>query len=296
MVGTLKDEKVDKEEVAGTIIDLAYRGYIKIKKITNGKEYELNRLEGKTDDKGLNTFETYLLDSIFRGSEIVTTSSLKTYLPLKFVEISNRIYRETVEKGYFKESPETTRNKYAALGFVLFFIGLVGFCGSLFLFSGFIGYFVVCTPLVGLIIAGFGFMVAAKYMPSKTEVGSKVYADILGFRMYLNTAERFTLQNLKPEYFERYLSYAIVFGIEKKWAEKFKDIYHDTPDWYEDNNMNVFDAMYVSSLARSFTNTTVSSLTPIQTSGSRGSGWGGSSGGFGGFSGGGGGGGGRGGF
>ena len=105
----------------------------------------------------------------------------------------------------------------------------------------------------------------------------------------MKTAERYTVQKLEPENFVKYLSYAIVFGIEKEWAKNFEGIYKGIPDWYEGSG-SIYDAIWISSFARNFSNSTVQSMTPISTSSSSGSGFSGG-GSFGGFSGGGGGGG-----
>ena len=40
------------------------------------------------------------------------------------------------------------------------------------------------------------------------------------------------LQNLTPELFERYLPYAMIFGIEKKWAKAFEAMHLSPPQWY----------------------------------------------------------------
>lgn len=296
LLGTLKDESVDKEDIVGSIIDLAFRGYIKIKEITKGSEYELTKLEGKSGDRGLNTTEQELMDGLFGSKDTVTTSGLRGKFPMKYMLLTNTIYDEVVEKGFFAKSPRSIRTNYLSCGIVLLIIAIILLCFISIFGTGFTGYIIICSPLLGLAVLGVGLIIAAKFMPAKTALGSKVYADVLGFRMYLNTAERYRLQKLEPKDFERYLSYAIVFKIEKEWAEKFKDIYHETPDWYEGDSNGLWDAYWVSQIARNFSDAAVTSMTPISSSGSSGSGWGGSSGSFGGFSGGGGGGGSSGGF
>jgi uncharacterized membrane protein len=52
--------------------------------------------------------------------------------------------------------------------------------------------------------------------------------------MYLETAEKYHMQNLTPDIFEKYLPYAIMFGVEKKWAKAFEtlNIKVDQPGWY----------------------------------------------------------------
>ena len=40
------------------------------------------------------------------------------------------------------------------------------------------------------------------------------------------------MQNLTPELFEKYLPYAMIFGIEKKWSKNFESLIHSNPTWY----------------------------------------------------------------
>ena len=121
--------------------------------------------------------------------------------------------------------------------------------------------------------------------------GRVIRAELLGFKMYLETAERLRLQNLTPETFERFLPYAMAFGIEEKWARAFDQMGMQDPLWYQGslgrvsfaNGRGFSPSMFAGSLSASLG----SSLNP-QRSGSGGaSGGGGSSGGGGGGGGGG---------
>lgn len=296
MLGSLIDETVDRRDVTGSIIDLAYRGYIKIKEIKVGENYQLNRLEGKPGDKGLNEFEQQLLDDLFgKDKTQVETKKLGNTFATRYYLLVKKIYREMVSRGFFSSSPEQTRHSYAGLsvglimgGVVIAFvltaiwIGLIGIPGPFFLG-------------LAAVFSGIAWAVISKYMPAKTAEGSRVLAQILGFKMYLQHAERYRLQNLTPEEFERYLSYAVVLEIEKEWANSFADIYKGPPDWYDGASSNtVWDAYWMSRFTNNFSrslNSTVYQTLPSGTGSARGSGWSGSSGSFGGFSGGGGGGG-----
>lgn len=288
LLGALKDESVDREDIVGSIIDLAYRGFIKIEEIIKNKDYKLTRLMGKEGEK-TDDIEASLLDALFNGEESVNTSELKGSFFTKYVRIQDSIYKEMVARDYFNRSPKTTIASYVGLGVVSIMIGIFSGCVLSTLFIGLTGYVSIFTPSIALVILGFAILISAKFMPAKTPTGSRVFAEILGFKMYLHTAERYRVQNLKPEEFVKYLSYAIVFGIEKEWAEKFKDIYKGVPDWYVGSNTGLYDALWISSFARSFSNSAVQNITPISST-SSGSGWSGG-GSFGGFSGGGGGGG-----
>ncbi len=50
--------------------------------------------------------------------------------------------------------------------------------------------------------------------------------------MYLETAERYRLENLTPETFEKFLPYAIIFGVEKNWGKAFAGMEMAPPNWY----------------------------------------------------------------
>src|SRR5690606_2615000 len=41
LLGSIKDEQVDRQDIVGSIIDLAYRGFLKIKELKKDKNYEM---------------------------------------------------------------------------------------------------------------------------------------------------------------------------------------------------------------------------------------------------------------
>ena len=98
------------------------------------------------------------------------------------------------------------------------------------------------------------------------------------------------IQNLKPEFFEKYLPYAMIFGVEKKWAKAFEALNIPQPSWYIGSvrTMGISSNSASSFSPLNFSNSFSSSFTSAFSS----SGAGGASGGGGGAGGGGGGGGG----
>ena len=90
----------------------------------------------------------------------------------------------------------------------------------------------------------------------------------------------------------------MIFNLEKKWANEFKEIYTETPDWYE-GDFTTFNAYYLANSLSSFNSSVTKRSTTSSydsSGGYRSGGWssggggfsGGSSGGGGGGSGGGG--------
>lgn len=123
----------------------------------------------------------------------------------------------------------------------------------------------------------------------RSEYGQKIIEAILGYREFIDRVEIDRLKRMideDPELFYRVLSYAIVFGLEKKWARKFANIAIQPPAWYASSSNRLFNAILVSRML-SRCNTAFATTVIKSSSGTPGSRFGGSSMGGSGFSGGG---------
>jgi uncharacterized membrane protein len=100
--------------------------------------------------------------------------------------------------------------------------------------------------------------------------------------MYIKAAEidRIKFHNApakNPEKFEELLPYAIIFGLEKEWADQFKDVYKTPPTWY-DGNMSTFSIIALSHDISSFSDAAVAAAV-TSSAASSGGGFGGGGGG-----------------
>ena len=130
-------------------------------------------------------------------------------------------------------------------------------------------------------------------MPSLTEQGMQMKEKIKGFELFLKTVERDRVKfhfspEAHPEKFAEYLPYAILFGVEKQWANLFKNIIAAIPDWYQGTQGTSLNSIIMVSRMQAINTALNSSFVATgHTAASGQSGFGGSSGG--GFGGGGGG-------
>ena len=270
----LIDEKADLKDLTATIVDLAVRGYLRIREteepgiFKNKKSYALEkRTAAKSGDtlSSFSSFEQQLLDDLFESGGTVQLNDLKNKFYKKIKPLNEMLYEEATSFGYFEKNPEKVRQKYLIIGILL----LVGGAWALF------------VPIAwGVMLIAFSFA-----MPKRTAKGVAAYEWAKGFKMYLHTAERFRLQDQKPEFFERFLPYAMVFGVEKDWAGRFVDIYKQPPDWYAGSMahgflVTSFASDLQSSFAHSLSQTLASS--PSSSSGFGGGGFSGGGGGGGG--------------
>jgi uncharacterized membrane protein len=146
--------------------------------------------------------------------------------------------------------------------------------------------FIVAGILVALILIGFGAV-----MPARTDAGARILEHVLGFEEFQRRVESEQFKRVildRPELFDRYLPYAMAFGVEKNWARAFEGIYTQSPGWYVGSGGAGFSASRFSSSLATMSTKVGSTLSSSPRS-SGGSGFsGGSSGGGGGGGGGGG--------
>ncbi len=294
-VGVLLDERADSIDIVATVVDLAVKGYLKIREVETqrflffkGTDYEFVFL--RDGDAELKDHEQIVLNGLRMGlgeaTQSVRLSELKERFYTYLERAKDSLYKTLTRNGFFAENPETVRGTYLGAGV---FVGVAVFV---------IGVFLVANNApagLALIVSGLltGFTIAAfaPAMPRKTNKGARALWHILGFREFIRRVEKDRLERMlreDPNLFDKVLPYALVFGVADEWAEKFDGLLQRPPDWYESDRWTptTFNARtFVYSLGDS-----VSSMRSVfPSSPSRSSGAGGGSSGFGGggFSGGG---------
>lgn len=280
-VGTLVDEKADPVDVTATLVDLAVRGWLRIEEVPRSnpkkKANDWTLVQTRNRDGSLLPFEDTLLREIFTSATAVKLSDLKTTFASSMAQVQDGLYTHVTEKGWFRSNPKAVRAAWRAVGVVLVVIG-VGL--TLFAFAS--GVSVTGIALVPIALAIVGVLVVAlgNAAPARTEDGTAVLAQSLGFRRYLATAEANQLKFEEGEdIFSRYLPYAIVFGLADRWARVFSELAAQgravaQPGWYVGGyypGQNIFWATaFASSLDRfsSIATEAISAPTPGSSGGS----------------------------
>jgi uncharacterized protein (TIGR04222 family) len=231
LAGALIDEKVDTKEVIATIVDLARRGYIEItdtaKEGAAHKAVTIFTRRKPLDD--LQGFEKKVADSLFDNNhpEQVTTDDLKNHFYTHVQPIVNQVYTDVTSRKLFSKDPRKARKLWVGYGFaVAAVLGVLTFIMSLADIVGY-GWFMLGSIVSVIIVWAF-----APHMPQRTLTGAQEQRKWEAFRNYLKDLTRFQEMETAKESFEKYLPYAIAFGVEKDWVRRFEGLTVSSPDWY----------------------------------------------------------------
>ena len=206
---------------------LKFRG-----QVLRQKDYIVKNLRSWATSPLLEEYEKEYLQALFRGGEDFSTRRLrgsqiegrKLYEAIK--KVKETIYKNTEVKTKAFEVGLTEEKTKHIIWAVIFGADVMLF----FLFTA-TGNQIVFF-LTAAVTASVALWSYWKYEARLNEQGRILKEDWLGFKLYLQVAERYRMQNLTPDLFEKFLPYAMVFGVEKKWAKAFEGMHLPPPNWY----------------------------------------------------------------
>lgn len=197
------------------------------------KDYIIEQVKEFAGDQNLHQYERDFLSALLRGGRFSTKAmrwnkekGTELYKAMKVNEENLLKETETDTGAYDKP---LSKDKYWIIALFVVFGAMIMFGSALGSLGGVGGWLAIalvvsCCALV--------FWLYVKFEARLSAEGAILREEWLGFKLYLETAERDRMQNLTPEIFEKYLPYAIIFGVEKKWGKAFEGISMQPPNWY----------------------------------------------------------------
>lgn len=223
--GMLIDEKADNVDILSLLPYWAHKGHITINEIPVSKrksDYELVMV--KPLDVSVPPFESIIFDALFKGRNSVKVSSLKEkfYKHLSSAKVSLKSHIQNSGVYY----PISIRMQIVV--FIMAFVTGVAAIGLGFIMESLaLGLFLGLSSIIGFFFA--------HYMLKKNQKGVHLYQEVLGFKMFVKAAEKDRLERLlkeDPNYFEKTLPYAMIFGYARQWSAKFDGLLIEPPKWY----------------------------------------------------------------
>lgn len=241
----------------GSIFDLAGRGLFVIKE-EKGTWGVANHVlvRKQTTGASLSPHEQVLLDAIFKEGETqVNMSEIGIRLASKNKPFDESLVQELVQRGWLDLQRQSKQTSLMATGVIVLFLSLIVFVASLiginFVMSN-LNFVTVLAALLGISVGAFllalALMVYASSFSVLTLPGEEQASRWKSFATFLKEVSEGKEAAISPDYFERYLSYAVVFGLGAAWAkyfETFKGI--PLPVWFHatSNNSASFAAIVV---------------------------------------------------
>jgi uncharacterized membrane protein len=263
--------------ISATIVDLAVKKYIVIEEIKKegifgNQDFRLKKTEANAE--GLSGPETVLINKIFGTDREILLSGLKNKFNLSIIDIKQAAIDDLAQKDLILKSGLQLRIYFIIIAVLILVVD--------FFTIGFFSLAAAAFALSAAIIFVFGL-----FMPKRTPKGAELNWRVKGFKLYMETAEKYRSRfNEKENIFEKFLPYAIMFGMAKLWAKKMEMIYGKEyfqnyhPVWFVGNFSAGFNADNFTSQINSISASISSNIGT--TSGSSGSGFSGGGGGGGG--------------
>jgi uncharacterized membrane protein len=294
--GTLITDDIEARDITSTLIDLAVKGYLKIVEtedkvlfITH-KDYILRLLKPRPEWQGLAAHEEEVLNNIFPEvtAEQTTLSSLKNRFYIALPTIREEIMSALKAKDLYSTDPESAK------GLALVGVLVIALPFLWLQLTGHLRLGNSPTVLIGgLVLSALIVYLFGHHLAAKTVRGARTRIECLGFKEFMTRVDGDRIKRMPPDTFEKFLPYAMAFGVEQHWAKAFQGIITDPPSWYVGSGYGTPGMMWTPIMFTNSMNTFSTSAfqsfsaAPQASSSGSGFGSGGGFGGGGGFSGGG---------
>jgi uncharacterized membrane protein len=294
--GTLLEDAIEARDITSTVVDLAVKGYIKIIEqndkglfITH-RDYILRLMKPRHEWQDLAAHEVEVLNNIFPEvtAQETTLSNLKERFYIALPSIREEIMDALKTKDLYSTDPDSAKG-LALVGVLIIVLPFLWLqmTGAIRLFN---------SPAVlaaGVVLSVLIVVLFGRKLAAKTVRGARTRVECLGFKEFMTRVDGDRIKRMPPDTFEKFLPYAMAFGVEHHWAKAFEGLLTEPPSWYVGTGYGTPGMLWTPLLFTSAMNTFSTSAyqsfaaAPQASASGSGFGSGGSFGGGGGFSGGG---------
>ncbi|MHB1343151.1 MAG: DUF2207 family protein [Thermoleophilia bacterium] len=227
LAGALLDEKVGRRELLATVAELARRGYVELPSgsgSTQTSAVRMSLLKPATDLQGL---EALVTSALFPSGDVKAQGeAVGERLRALVQPFEDAVFAALVKAGYFGATPKAARRSWSNRAWLFGLLLAVATVGLIWKDIGGWGYFLVGAVASVAVMAGF-----VSRMPQRTAAGAQEQRKWEAFHNYLRDLNRFKDLQTAQDTFERFLPYAVAFGVERDWARRFDGLSVPAPGW-----------------------------------------------------------------
>lgn len=232
VAGYLIDGKLDRRDLTALIPYWGAKGFLKVEEtekrsllgLIKNREYKFIRLKPVPPES--EDFERTMFNGLFDNGDEVFLSDLENSFYKTMNEAKLELREKINREKYYTRYTRTFTAIIPVLAAVIFVLGIINLISqyplNTILWSGVAGS--------SVIVFIFGML-----MEKKTEKGTRLYEELLGFKDFIKSVEKDRLQEfLKQDenYFDKVLPFAIVFDVADTWKDKLKGLEIPPPSWY----------------------------------------------------------------
>lgn len=233
----LHDFRLGTKAITATLIYFAAKGLVTIKErkmsFLHGRTFIFRKIKDPIDSLAGLEAELYLFNAIFPDDrqERDTVSFGRDFSSKKRAAIEKASFQDLANRDLVSQKSLLLRKQFMMAADLMF----VAWFFSLLILWRFCTIVNVLAPVLAVIILH----IFGKILPKATPTGQEAIWRLKGFKLYLETAEKYRQQfHEKENIFEKFLPYAIAFNMTKLWINKMKQIYGEkhmnnyVPVWY----------------------------------------------------------------
>lgn len=247
LAGALVHRGAGPNEILATLLDLARRGFLRIEEVGGGparpgrrdvrfrrrigvggprEGHERALLAVISDDASLPPAPPWV-----GRSDGDTLSEMRGRLHHRLGYLKERFGDDLARRGLAEDNPTSVRGRYERGGVALGTVGVVGFAVAI----GASGDGWASVPFAALAALGAASAAIGRIMARRTREGAVQAARWRAFAAYLKEVPGRTDERIAGALYERYLPYAVAFGLREPWMKKLlaKGRVDDwSPSWY----------------------------------------------------------------
>ncbi|MGL5355717.1 MAG: DUF2207 domain-containing protein [Cetobacterium sp.] len=259
-LGYYIDGEIHSKDLTSLIFYWADAGYLKLhvkpsKGFFSKEEFEIEFLKNSIESK--KEFEVYLFKALIAYKNIDGR--------VKILELKNRFYKhiqksaELLEIDLIMSKKSLYTLKSLRMGDrVRASVALIVL--ATVIFYKYFGVLSKTRLALTIVVGGLSILVTlfmSTKFKSKSSYGCTILGRVLGFKRFLETAEKRKLEmllNENPGYFYKILPYTIVLGVSDIWEDKFKELSVSAPKWYGGGSSSIGNAFILGTFMRGINN------------------------------------------
>ena len=216
----------------GAIFDLAQRGVLEVREEKGYWGTQNHVLFLKDRSVPLQPFEQGLLDALFKPSETqINMNEVGSRLASKNTLFDEPLEQELIQRGWLDLERKQKRTRFIGIGLTGLVLTLGVFLAALLLginssqnMTLAVALAVIAGVGIGVLILSLALLIYTSTFSVLTPAGEEQFARWKGFAEYLKQVSKGREPAIRPDYFERYLAYASVFGLGANWAKYFQKL------------------------------------------------------------------------